>query len=298
VNQALPALRRPGRRPSALCAFALLLALAPRGAAALPRLLEGELRSPFADLAAAAPRQEMPTATPSAGAATPPAPAADASAAQTPAVDAPANPAPPADAAAESAEPPPPAPPGDAAAEAPKKPDLSPAPHSPAAGSLDFDLLGDAPAPPPAADGGQLRLRRTMLTVHQSLGFGLVALQLGTTVLGQLNYSDKFAGSNTGKYETAHALTAYSTLGLFAATGLLALLAPKPIHRDGGFDRVTLHKIAMLTAAAGMVAQGVLGIATREREGFRDQQSAATAHLVIGYVTLGAVLTGVSALVF
>jgi hypothetical protein len=47
-----------------------------------------------------------------------------------------------------------------------------------------------------------------------------------------------------------------------------------------------------------MLAQGVLGIYTRERLGYLDQERLATAHLVVGYATLAAVLTGVGALVF
>jgi hypothetical protein len=180
-----------------------------------------------------------------------------------------------------------------------KPADLSIDPKSSgAAGSLDFDLLG---APPPVApvDQNRLRLRRTMLTLHQGFGLGLVGLQLATTVVGQLSYSDRFAnGPSTGKYEQSHAILAYATLGTFAANGVLALLAPKPIQASEGFDRVTLHKISMFTAAAGMVAQGVLGVYTREREGYLNQQSFATAHLVIGYVTMAAVAAGVGVLVF
>ncbi len=164
-------------------------------------------------------------------------------------------------------------------------------------GSLDFDLLG---APPKRAqvDEGALRLRRTMLTWHQGVGLGMFALQLATTVVGQLNYDDKFGGDNTGKYVQPHAILAYSTLAAFAAAGTLALLAPKPFERKEGFDRVSLHKWSMLVATAGMVAQGVLGVWTQSREGYLNQQGIGTAHLVVGYVTLAAVATGVGALVF
>jgi hypothetical protein len=165
-------------------------------------------------------------------------------------------------------------------------------------GSLDFDLLGKPP-PPPEVDEGALRLRRTMLTLHQGAGFGLVALQLATTFVGQLNYNDRFAnGPSTGQYQQPHALLAYSTLAAFVATGALALLAPSPLKKSEGFDRVTLHKISMYTAAAGMLAQGVLGVATTQREGYLNQPDLAKAHLVAGYVTLAAVAVGVGALVF
>jgi hypothetical protein len=59
-----------------------------------------------------------------------------------------------------------------------------------------------------------------------------------------------------------------------------------------------IHRIAMFTAAAGIATQVVLGITTRERVGRLDQERLATAHLVVGYATLAAVLTGVGALVF
>ncbi len=180
------------------------------------------------------------------------------------------------------------------------RPAETPAPgrEKPAPPRLDFDLLG-APAPAPKVDEGALRLRRTMLSWHQGAGLALLALQLATTVVGQLNYSDRFAGGpSTGRYELSHKVLAYSTLGLFAIDGSLALLAPSPVRRDEGFDRVTLHKIAMFTAAVGMLAQGILGVVTREREGYLNQSQLATIHLAVGYATLAAVGVGVGALTF
>jgi hypothetical protein len=168
---------------------------------------------------------------------------------------------------------------------------------SPGAPSLDFDLLGEAKPPPETADAGKMRLRRKMLTVHQGIGLGLLGLQLGTTVVGQLNYSDRFGGPDTGRYRLAHKTLAYSTLGVFAVNGLLALLAPSP-NTPRKLDRVQIHRYAMLAAAAGMLTQGILGIYTRERIGRLDQDEFATAHLVVGYATLAALLTGVGALVF
>jgi hypothetical protein len=163
-------------------------------------------------------------------------------------------------------------------------------------GSLDFDLLG-APKEAPKVDDEALRRRRTLLNWHQGIGLGMVALDLATTVVGQLNYSDKFGGDNTARYTRPHAILAYSTLATFLAAGTLSILAPKPFASESGFDRATLHKIAMATAAVGMLAQGVLGIWTSSREGYLNQQSIGTVHLVIGYATLAAILTGVGAMV-
>lgn len=163
--------------------------------------------------------------------------------------------------------------------------------------SLDFDLLGAAKPPPEPAQAGALRLRRKMLTVHQGVGLGLLGLQLATTVVGQLEYSDRFAGGpDTARYKLSHKVLAYTTLGVFAVNGGIALFAPSA-KTPRKLDRVMVHRVAMFTAAAGMVAQAVLGIQTRERVGRLDQERLATVHLAIGYGTLAAVMTGVGALV-
>ena len=165
---------------------------------------------------------------------------------------------------------------------------------------MNFDLLGEpAQPPPPSADAKTMRLRNTMLKTHQAFGLGLLALQIATTTTGQLNYSDKFAGGpNTNRYKETHAILAYVNLGVFVTTGALAVFAPSPPKTiDTGFDRVTLHKISMFTAFAGMAAQGVLGVYTASREGYQNQSTYATAHLAIGYATLAAMLVGVGAIV-
>lgn len=164
--------------------------------------------------------------------------------------------------------------------------------------SLDFDLLGPAPEVP-KVDDSRMHRRRTLLKAHQAVGLGLFALQLATTVAGQLNYSDKYAnGPVTGRYELTHSVLAYTNLGVHALNGTLAFLAPKPkAQASRGFDRVTLHKIGMFTATAGMLAQAGLGIYTDRREGYLNQDKYAKAHLAIGYATLAAVSVAVGALV-
>ena len=220
-----------------------------------------------------------------------------------------ADPAPPPAAAAAPAEPAPQgeeaaAPPASAAkeppgAETPLAPEKAAKAERAATAekpSLDFDLLGAARPPPEPAEAGALRLRRTMLTVHQGIGLGLLGLQFATTTVGQLHYSDKFRGPDTGRFKLSHRVLAYSTLGAFAVNGALALLAPSP-GTPRKLDRVMVHRLSMLAAAGGMVAQVFLGVRTRERVGRLDQEEVATVHLAVGYATLAAVLTGVGALV-
>jgi hypothetical protein len=187
---------------------------------------------------------------------------------------------------------------GEAPAEAKPTPPAKPD-SGDAASGLDFDLLGEGKAPAMPPEDKTMKKRRKMLGIHQTAGIGLFGLQVATTVVGQLNYNDKFGDSNTGKYKTSHQVLAYSTLAAFAATGAIALLAPDaPAKPDRGFDRVSLHKVSMFTAAVGMATQVALGLYTASREGYENKQDYGRAHLIVGYATLAAVVTGVSAIVF
>jgi hypothetical protein len=171
---------------------------------------------------------------------------------------------------------------------------------APPPSDLDFDLLGKATAPPPSKEDERMKKRRSMLQTHQKVGLGLIVpLELATVVVGQLNYNDKFGTANTGKYVLPHKALAYTTFAVFAVGGSIALLAPSPKDKpDRGWDRVRVHKLGMLLATAGMVAQAVYGIQTRNREGYLNQEQIAKTHLILGYGTLAATGVAVGALVF
>jgi hypothetical protein len=163
---------------------------------------------------------------------------------------------------------------------------------------LGFDLLGEAPAPPPI-DDRLLTERRAMLKVHQGVGLALLTLELATTLLGQLNYQDRFAGGQTNRFKQIHAGLAYATFTLFATNAAIALVAPKPLGAERTrFDRIALHRVSMLVAGAGMIAQVVLGVITSQHVGLANQRTLAQVHLGVGYGTLAAMAVGVGALVF
>jgi hypothetical protein len=171
---------------------------------------------------------------------------------------------------------------------------------APAGGpSLDFDLLGDAPKAQVPPEDPSMKTRRKMLTLHQGVGLGLLGVQLATTVVGQLNYNDKFGIDNTGRYKTTHQVLAWTNLAAFALTGGIALFAPSAKGpKPAGVGRTTIHKIAMAVATAGMLTQGLLGIQTARREGYLDKQDYGKAHLAVGYATLAAMGVAVGAIVF
>jgi hypothetical protein len=166
---------------------------------------------------------------------------------------------------------------------------------------LDFEIpVAAAPQQQGSSQDGRLSLRRGMLVGHQALGFGLLAIDLGATIVGQLNYNDHFvSGAPTARYQSAHRTLAWATVSTFVATGALAVFAPSPPRRvSQGFDRMALHKWCMAAATAAMAAEAVLGMATAGREGRLNQEGLGKVHLAIGYFTFAALATGFGALVF
>jgi len=168
----------------------------------------------------------------------------------------------------------------------------------------DFDLLPPAKVDPAALAREalvqkELGRRRTMLQLHQGLGLGTIAA-LGTAVaLGQLNYIDKYGGGGyTERYIVPHKIAAYGATAVFAASGLLALLAPSPFEKPLRLDTAALHKASMIAATAGMAAQIVLGVLMLRKEGQLAQRDFALAHQIVGYATLAATTVGFVVLLF
>lgn len=165
----------------------------------------------------------------------------------------------------------------------------------------DVDLLPPEAAPDPGAQAREqdLSRRRTLLDVHQ-LGGMLTLASLGATVIfGELNYLDKYGGrGDTGRWYEWHRASAITASALFAGTAALALLAPAAPEKRTRLDTVTLHKVAMATASAGMVAQIALGIWTASKEGSTSQRGLAQAHQIVGFATFLAAAAGFGVLLF
>jgi len=185
-------------------------------------------------------------------------------------------------------------------ADAPVNPPQEPAPD------LDFgdDLLdsstsAEAPVAVDPALERAIERRRTMLTVHQTLGLATAATLAATMVVGQLNFDDRYRGfGDTGRYKSWHTGLVIGSSTLFAGTGLLGLLAPTPFKKEFRWDTITFHKIFMSIATAGMLSQVALGRLTVDREGKLSQVALARAHQAIGFATMGAVAAGALMIAF
>ncbi len=198
-------------------------------------------------------------------------------------------------------DPPAPAPPPAQDGTAAPPPAEASRPAPPAA--FDFDLLPAAPAPAAADRAFEQAVgrRRAMLTFHQGFGVAAWTAVAATTLVGQLDFNDRFrGGGDTGRYHGAHKALAYGSAALFTTAAVLALLAPTPYRKDPhrALDTARLHKIAMGLAAAGMLAQVVLGVSARHQAGSLRERDLAAAHQAIGYATLGAATAGAVVLLF
>ena len=187
------------------------------------------------------------------------------------------------------------------------------APAKPADKSMDFDLFDDG-TKKPAAPGLDLRLtsphqnpelmarisrrRRLVLQLHQGFGFATLVALAATVVIGQLNYVDKYGGDFTNRYARPHEALATISTVLFATDAGLALFAPSAYKKPIRADAALVHKIMMGVAAAGFIAEIILGPLTAAKGGDLNQRNFALGHVVTGYVTFASMLGGYLSYVF
>jgi hypothetical protein len=120
-----------------------------------------------------------------------------------------------------------------------------------------------------------------------------------SVILGQIEFSNSFrGGGDTRALLPWHTGFVIGTSALFATVGLLGVLAPTPYPKEHKWDTVRFHKIFMTIATIGMLTQAVLGPLAVSKHGEVSEVRLATAHQVVGYVTLGAVAAGITVLTF
>jgi hypothetical protein len=167
--------------------------------------------------------------------------------------------------------------------------------------ALNFDFFGD---PKGAGDkpagvanldeeevAAKASTRRWMLKTHQTLGITTWALMAGTVLIGQLNYNQLYGGGGgSTKWQTPHRILVLTTSISFAATGAFSLFAPNPYPKPLRFDTGLVHRIAVIGATLGMLAEGVLGwITTHQADAGNPNnlRSYARIHQIVGYTTFG-----------
>jgi hypothetical protein len=128
----------------------------------------------------------------------------------------------------------------------------------------------------------ELAVRRTMLTIHQIGGFVTLASMITTVYYGQ-----RYLTTGDLAYRDMHKTFIPITIGLYATTGLLAVLSPPPlIRRDNETSTTTIHKMLAWVHFTGMILTPILGKALKNSgASYYDQ---ARYHQIAAYVTTAA----------
>lgn len=123
------------------------------------------------------------------------------------------------------------------------------------------------------------RWRRTMLSLHQTLGLITVASMTATVVGGQFAID--------GRGSTVHKVSLPFTIGLYATTATLAITSPPKLVPSHGVDTVTFHKWFAAAHLAGMVITPMLAPDFEDGEG-----NGGGTHQILGYATYAAFTAG------
>ncbi len=117
----------------------------------------------------------------------------------------------------------------------------------------------------PQVRKSELSLRRTMLVTHQLGGFLTLASMVTAVYFGQKSLNDPNSGQRSDPYRGRHQTFVTTTIVLYSATGLLAILAPPPVIRRNEMSTTTIHKTLAWVHFIGMVITPILGATVLKR---------------------------------
>jgi hypothetical protein len=136
----------------------------------------------------------------------------------------------------------------------------------------------------------ELRVRHTMLKMHQFMGIATVGGMITTIYLGE-----QVKG---GKYQYTHEkdVAAGITVGCYAVTGLLQLLSPPPLvirKSKGGWSSIKVHRTLAYIHLTGMVVTPTLGLYLH-KQGY----DLVNYHEVSAYITTAALASAMIVMTF
>ncbi len=99
----------------------------------------------------------------------------------------------------------------------------------------------------------EMKIRRTMLVIHQSLGFATLAGMVAQGIVGAKLY----AGDKSVK-DLHEAIAAGVNFGYFTTAGLALLAPPKLIDERKGYSSIKVHKALAAIHLSAMITTNVL----------------------------------------
>lgn len=137
----------------------------------------------------------------------------------------------------------------------------------------------------------ELKVRRTMLKLHQIGGFVTLAGFVAQGIIGSQLYNAK--GEDYTRLRSLHEGVATAINISYATTALLSLTSPPPaVGQRRGLSTIKLHKYLAIVHMAGMIATNVLA------RKISDDASLKPYHRAAAYTTFGAFATAIIVLKF
>ncbi|HEX9957833.1 MAG TPA: hypothetical protein VGA96_11260 [Fibrella sp.] len=137
----------------------------------------------------------------------------------------------------------------------------------------------------------ELKVRRTMLKLHQIGGFVTLAGFVAQGIIGSQLYKAK--GEDYIRLRSLHEGMATAINISYATTALLSLTSPPPaVGQRRGLSTIKLHKYLAIVHMAGMIATNVLA------GKIGDDASLKPYHRAAAYTTFGAFATAIIVLKF
>lgn len=99
----------------------------------------------------------------------------------------------------------------------------------------------------------ELRIRRTMLTTHQILGFATMGAMVAQGIVGSKLYN-----GDIGLKGTHETLAGVVNFGYFTTASLALFAPPKMLDERKGYSSIKVHKILAIVHLSGMIATNIL----------------------------------------
>ncbi|MBA4853059.1 hypothetical protein H1R81_21860 [Emticicia sp. BO119] len=153
-----------------------------------------------------------------------------------------------------------------------------------------YRKVGIAPELTPENRAKELKVRRTMFKIHQTIGLLTAAGMLAQGILGAKLYTA--GGDNYTRIRKAHEATALGINIAYGTTALMAFTAPPAMLNRKGISNVKVHKILSYVHLTGMITTNVL--AHKISDNFKLKPY----HRAAAYTTFGAYFTSMIILKF
>ncbi len=127
----------------------------------------------------------------------------------------------------------------------------------------------------------ELKLRRNMFKVHQTLGFITAAAMITQGYLGSRLYRNE---TYTDRLKKTHGALATGVNIGYATTALMAFTAPPPLLNRRGISNIKVHRYLSYVHLSAMIATNVLGPRISDNFKLKPYHRAAAYTAVGGYL--------------